>query len=97
MKFPPRLVLIAVIDQDVGIYFSTNETQILTFGSLQQILTYYFRVLSTTIPLSPPPDLMLTLLVITVVIIAIIVVALAWRFISRRRRRVRLPPEPESG
>jgi hypothetical protein len=84
-----------VIDQDVGIYFSANETQILTYDSDVQSLTYYFRVLSTTIPLIPPPDLTLLFIVIgVIIIIVVIIIYLSWRYISRRRRRVRLPPAP---
>ncbi len=86
-----------VIDQDVGIYFSTNETQILTYGPLQETITYYFRVLSTTIPLFPLPNPLITiLLIILIAVIIITVVILLWRFISRRRRRFQLPPEPET-
>jgi hypothetical protein len=86
-----------VIDQDVGIYFSTNETQILTYDNLQETITYYFRVLSTTVALLPPPNpLLFMLLIVLIVVIVITVFLFLWRFISRRRRRAQLPTESDA-
>lgn len=85
-----------VIDQDVGIYYSNNETRILSYGALQGIITYYYRVVATNIPLFPPPNPLITILIIVLIAVIIItVIILLWHYISRRRRRVQLPPQPE--
>ncbi len=76
-----------VIDQDIGMFFWANETRLLSFGTLQQSLTYYYQVLTTNVPLIPSPSLIpLYLIVAVTLIILIIVIILLVRRLWLRRR-----------
>lgn len=76
-----------VIDQDIGMFFWANETRLLSLGTLQQSLTYYYQVLTTNIPLFPPPNLIPLYLIVavTLIIIIILIILLARRAWLRRR------------
>lgn len=76
-----------VIDQDVGIYFQANETRILSVGSLQQSLTYYYQAITTNIPLIPPPNpiLILGIAVIVTVILIIVIILVIRTYLTRRQ------------
>jgi hypothetical protein len=86
-----------LIDQDVGIYFSANETHTLAVAGLNRTLTYYYTVIESTVPLVPPPNPLPFLLVAVVgAIVLAVVVMLFARALWLRRRRSRLPPPPET-
>jgi hypothetical protein len=75
------------IDHDVGIYYRANDTRILSVGPLEQSLTYYYQVLSTTIPLVPLPNPLPIFLIagIATVILVIVIVLLIRAYWLRRR------------
>ncbi|MFX1300105.1 MAG: hypothetical protein ACFFAL_04130 [Promethearchaeota archaeon] len=74
------------IDHDVGIYFQANDTRILSVDPIEQILTYYYEVLATTIPLEPIPSPLPILIIIGVaVIVSAIIVFLLIRKLRLRR------------
>lgn len=78
-----------VIDQDVGIYYQANETRITSVDSSFIYLSYYYHILSTNIPLSPPPNplpiyIAAAIATIVLVIIVILLVRALW---FRRRLR----------
>ena len=75
------------IDHDVGIYYRTNDTRLLSVGSIEQSLTYYYEVLSTNVALIPPPNPLPIFIVIGVVtVLLIIVIILLVRAYWLRRR-----------
>ncbi|MHA2428614.1 MAG: hypothetical protein ACXADB_11375 [Candidatus Hermodarchaeia archaeon] len=77
-----------VIDQDVGIYYQTNDTRILSVDPVQQSLTYYYEVLATNISLEPIPSPLPILIIIGVaVIVLVIIVILFIRMLWLRRGR----------
>jgi hypothetical protein len=85
------------IDQDVGIYFRANETRTLADAGLNWILTYYYTVRESTIPLAPPPNLLPFLLVVAVgAIVLAVVVTLFVRNLWLRQRGSRDPPQHET-
>lgn len=75
------------IDHDVGIYYEANDTRLLSVGPIEQSLTYYYQVLSTNIPLSPPPNPFPILLIagIATVILVIVIILLIRTYWLRRR------------
>ncbi len=74
-----------VIDQDVGIYFQANETRILSVGSIQQSLTYYYQVTATNIALIPPPNPLLILGIFGIAVVVLIIIIYVIRaYLSRR-------------
>jgi hypothetical protein len=76
-----------LIDHDVGIYYRANDTRLLSVGPLVQSLCYYYRVLSTNIPLIPPPyPLPLLIIAGIAAIVLVIVIFLIIRTYWLRRR-----------
>lgn len=91
-----RLETTYKIEQDVGIYFTANDTRTLTTGGVIQTVSYYYSILDTSIPLIAPPNPLLILIVVIIVAIILVIVAiLIGRILWRRLRRVELPPLPE--
>jgi hypothetical protein len=76
-----------LIDHDVGIYYRTNDTRLLSVGPLQQSLTYYYQVLSTNIALLPPPNPLPIYIIagVAAVILIIVVVLLIRNYWLDRR------------
>ena len=75
-----------LIDQDVGIYYFANETTSLTAGSTAQSLSYYYRVLATTVSLVPAADSLLLLVAMVAVVFTVgVILILIIRYIWLRR------------
>jgi hypothetical protein len=80
-----------VIDHDVGIYYQANETRISSVDSSITYLSYYFKVLTTNIALTPPPSplpiyIAIAIATIVLVIVMILLIRALWL-----RRRLRAP------
>ncbi len=64
-----------IIDQDVGIYYQANETTVVTVGSTDTSITYYYQVLTTNISLIPPPSPLPIFIIVATVIVVVVGVA----------------------
>ena len=75
------------IDHDVGIYYKTNDTRLLSVGPIMQSLTYYYEVLSTNVALIPPPNPLPIFIIagVATVILIIVIILLIRAYWLRRR------------